>query len=303
MKSLALIGGSGFLGKSIIDYIDKKKGTNLKIKKIYLYQRNNFSFKSININLKFINKDFLNVKKFPEIDYVIFGIKSNSLKNSKLIYRHFKTKILLLKKRPKIILLSSGAVYGPTSKIKKISEKKTINTNLINNFTNYKKNYAKEKIFLEKNFLGLRKKNFNVSIVRGFTFVGKYLPQNSIYLIGNLIENIINKKNLIFNSNKRIIRSYMYVDDFVRCIIKIIQNKQTNGDVYNVGSDDPIDSNLLLNKLSKKYNLRIIKNKINKNKVDYYVPNIKKIRKKLNFKLKKKSYEAIIKTINLLKIN
>ena len=76
MKSLALIGGSGFLGKSIIDYIDKKKGTNLKIKKIYLYQRNNFLFKSININLKFINKDFLNVKKFPEMDYVIFGIKS-----------------------------------------------------------------------------------------------------------------------------------------------------------------------------------------------------------------------------------
>ena len=99
MKSLALIGGSGFLGKSIIDYIDKKKGTNLKIKKIYLYQRNNFSFKKKNIDLKFLNKDFLSVKKFPEIDYIIFGIKSNSIKNSKLIYNHFKKKILLLKKK------------------------------------------------------------------------------------------------------------------------------------------------------------------------------------------------------------
>ena len=42
MHSLALIGGSGFIGKSIIDYIDKNKGTNLKIKKIYSYQRKKF---------------------------------------------------------------------------------------------------------------------------------------------------------------------------------------------------------------------------------------------------------------------
>ena len=303
MKSLALIGGSGFIGKSIIEYIDQKKGTNLKIKRIYLYQRNNFSFKNKNISLKYINKNFLSVKKFPETDYIIFGIKSDSLKSAKLIFNHFKKKILNLKKKPTILFLSSGAVYGPISKIKKISEDKTLNISLINNFKNYKRNYAKEKFFFEKNFLNLRKKNFRVFIVRGFTFVGKYVPLDSIYLIGNLIENVIKKKNLIFISNKRIIRSYMYADDFVRCIIKIIQKKKTNGDVYNVGSDDPIDSNLLLNKLSKKYNLKIIKNKINRNKVDYYVPSIKKLKKKLNFKIKIKSYEAIIKTINLLKIN
>ena len=42
MRSLALIGGSGFIGKSIIDYVDKNKGSNLKIKKIYSYQQKNF---------------------------------------------------------------------------------------------------------------------------------------------------------------------------------------------------------------------------------------------------------------------
>ncbi len=99
MQSLALIGGSGFISKSIIEYIDRKQGSNLKIKKIYLYQRRKFFFKTKNIKLKFVNKDFLNVNNFYEIDYVIFGIKCGSIKRAESIYKHFEKKILSLKKK------------------------------------------------------------------------------------------------------------------------------------------------------------------------------------------------------------
>ena len=301
MQSLALIGGSGFISKSIVDYIDRKQGSNLKIKKIYLYQRKKFLLKTKNIKLKFINKDFLNVNKFYGIDYVIFGVKCGSIKKAKSIYSHFEKKILSLKKKPKIIYLSSGAVYGPISKNIRIPETKTTNTNTINKFKNYKKNYAKEKILLENKFLNLRRKKIKISIIRGFTFVGKYIPQNSIYLIGNLINNIILKKNLLLNSNNRTIRSYMYADDLVRCIIKILRSKYSDGEIYNVGSDNKIDINYLGKKLSNKFGRKLKKKKINLNKTDCYVPEIKKIREKLNFKLEKNSYEAVIKTIKILK--
>jgi nucleoside-diphosphate-sugar epimerase len=301
MRSLALIGGSGFIGKSIIDYVDKNKGTNLKIKKIYSYQQKKFSHITKNVQLEFINKDFLNVRKLPDLDYIIFLIKSDTLKKSKLICNHFEKKLLQLTKKPKILYLSSGVVYGASSKNIKIQESKPINTAIINNFKNYKKNYAKEKIFFEKKLLTLRKKKFKVSIVRGFTYVGKHIPQNSIYLIGNFIKSIINKKKLILRTNIKVVRSYMHEEDLARCILKIIYLKKTDGKIYNVGSDDVIDARYLANKLSKKYNLKLIQKKIDEKKIDYYVPDIKKIKKELNFKLKSLSYKSIIKTINLLK--
>ena len=122
LKSLALIGGSGFIGRTILDYIDKNKGTKLKIKKIYSYQQKKFSYISKNINLKFINKDFLFVKKLPEIDFIIFLIKSDTLIKSKLIYNHLEKKLLQLTKKPKILYFSSGVVYGLNSENKKILE-------------------------------------------------------------------------------------------------------------------------------------------------------------------------------------
>ena len=301
LKSLALIGGSGFIGRTILDYIDKNKGTKLKIKKIYSYQQKKFSYISKNINLKFINKDFLFIKKLPEIDFIIFLIKSDTLIKSKLIYNHFEKKLLQLTKKPKILYFSSGVVYGLNSENKKILESKPINIKIINNFKNYKKNYAKEKIFLEKKLLSLRKKKFKISIVRGFTYVGNHIPQNSIYLIGNFIKSVINKKNLILKSNIKTVRSYMHAEDLARCTLEILNLNKTDGKIYNVGSDDEIDAKYLANKLSKKYNLKLIHKKINEKKIDYYVPDIKKIKKELNFKLKSSSYKSIIKTINFLK--
>tara|TARA_X000000950_G_C13863304_1_gene639629 strand:- start:1660 stop:1953 length:294 start_codon:yes stop_codon:yes gene_type:complete len=93
----------------------------------------------------------------------------------------------------------------------------------------------------------------------------------------------------------------MYTDDLVRCIIKIFRSKYSDGEIYNVGSDNKIDINYLGIKLSKKFELKLEKKQINLNKTDYYVPMIKKIREKLKFKLEKNSYEAVIKTIKILK--
>ena len=57
--------------------------------------------------------------------------------------------------------------------IKKSSEMAKINLMLINKLSGYKKNYAKEKIYLEKKFMELSHHGYKVSIARCFTFVGK----------------------------------------------------------------------------------------------------------------------------------
>jgi len=302
LNSLAILGGSGFVGKSIIDYIDKKNGTNLKIKKIYLFQRKKFSYNSINIKLVFINKDFLNVKNFPEVNYIIYGLKSNTLKKSKAIFTHLKKKIFFFKKKPKILFLSSGAVYGKNpSKINTL-EKKKIDLKLISSFNNYKKKYAKEKFYLEKRFLNLQKHQFEVSIARCFTFVGKHIPQNSIYVIGNLIKSIFQNKSLNIKSNYLVIRSYMHEEQFVKCLMMILSSNKSNGEIFNVGSDDEINIHDLVYKLSKKYSLKVKKKSYNNKIKDIYVPNIDKLRNKFNIKSNYKSYLSIIKTLDFFKL-
>ena len=90
----------------------------------------------------------------------------------------------------------------------------------------------------------------------------------------------------------------MHTDDLSKCLFKIMNRTRNNCDIYNVGSDDQIDIKLLLKKLSKKYKLKVrVFKKFSEKKVDYYVPNINKIKKELRWKSKFNSFEAIVKTI------
>ena len=282
MKKIIIIGSSGFIGKSIRDYIQKKK---INISRVITYSRTE-------------KKNILDVKRLPNADYIIYCINSKKIKQSKNYINHFKKLLDRYSKKTKILFLSSGAVYGKNLTEKKSSEKFKINKILINKFDNYKKNYAKEKIYLEKEFLKLSKKGFKVSIARCFTFVGKFIPKKSRFLIGNLIQNIIDKKDLFVKSRLKVIRSFMHTDDLVKCIFLIMNKTKNKCEIYNVGSDDQIDINLLIKKLSSKYKTKQKKTyNFNLKKTDYYVPNINKIKKDLNWKNKYKSFDAIVKTL------
>ena len=73
MKKLLILGGSGFIGESIVDYGDSKKLIKDKNIKIFILSRNN---KKINNNKKhikveYISKNILDIKKIPQVDYII----------------------------------------------------------------------------------------------------------------------------------------------------------------------------------------------------------------------------------------
>ena len=68
--------------------------------------------------------------------------------------------------------------------------------------------------------------------------------------------------------------------------------------IYNVGSDDKISIHQVSETLAKKFNLKTSKKIIKLNKIDYYIPNINKAKKKLNLNLKYNSLQSIKKTIS-----
>ena len=301
MKKLLILGGSGFIGSSIVDYGISKKLIKNKINKIYILSRSaKFSQnKKKHISITYINKNMLDVNKLPQVDYIIYCLKNSNIKTSHSYFNQFLKVLKNFKKKPKILFTSSGAVYGKNTNKKKDIESKKINNNLINNFIGYKNKYAKEKVFLEEKFKELARKNYKVSIARCYTFIGKNII-NYNYAISDLINAANNKTKIILNTHIDVFRSYMHSDDLSNWLITILKNSNTKCPIYNVGSDEVINLKILTKKIgimtNKKISVKIKKNK----KFDYYVPSITKAYKKLNLKILINLNDALNSTIKSL---
>jgi dTDP-glucose 4,6-dehydratase len=308
-KSLLIIGGTGFFGQSIIKYLSTKNYLNLKINKIFILSRGKLKVTIYNKKLrkKFkvikLNSNILTVKNLPKVDYVIYAAILKNYQNDNKAVKNYLDLAKRYHLKSKILYISSGAVYGKQLNTNFGFRENYLKLNKKINFKNsYKKEYSKIKRKNEILFEKFAKKGSKVSIARCFSFVGEFLPTNSHYVVGNFIKNILNNKNINIKADYQVVRSYMYEEDLVRWLLKILVNSNKNCPIYNVGSDRFISIHKLANLLSKKYNLNtdFDNTKILKKRFDIYVPNIQKAKKELNLINNYSTVDAIIKTINLL---
>ena len=310
MKSLLILGGSGFVGKAILDSFLNKKIIKFKVDKLIIVSRNpnilkkEFDIKNNkNISLKKI--DLFKTTKLPLADYIIHAAEktANNTKGEKLFvkYHELTKKICNFyskNKKIKFLYLSSGAVYGKMFYKKKTKESDKLN---FKSLKNQKKKYSKNKIKSEKYLLKKFNKD-NIIIARLFTFIGRYLPRNGSYAIGNFLNSIEKSKAIIIKSknSKKTYRSFLFSDDLVNCLMILLVNKNNSKTpIYNVGSEEHISIYSLTKNISKDYNLLIEnKEKVTSNLLDYYVPNIQKLKK--NYKNIKFTniQDSIIKSVN-----
>jgi dTDP-glucose 4,6-dehydratase len=311
-KTLLLIGGTGFFGKSILKYFDSNANSlKKKFNKIIILSRGKIKIK-FNKNLKKffklakINSNIEHAKTLPKADCIIYAAILNDYKKDHAAVKNYLSLAKKYHSKSKVLYISSGAIYGKQiNSITGFRENHLESYKKINFKEGYKKKYSNTKIKNEELFKNFGKIGKNVSIARCFSFVGEYLSQDSHYVIGNIIKNILTNNEIEVNADYKVIRSYMYADDLVRWLLKILDNSRKDCPIYNVGSDDVISVHELAISLAKKYDLNInFKNKkISKKKIDKYSPSIYKAKKELDLKNNYTSLDAIVKTINLLKIN
>lgn len=306
MKTLLIIGGTGFFGNSLLKFFSNSKNLKKKFKKIIILSRSKLEKLNHLKKLKKtyqvvkINSDIANLKKIPYADFVIYAAILSDFKKDYLAVKNYTRLAKVYHTNSKILYTSSGAIYGIQKKKFKSFKEDYLNSNKIIHFSGgYKKSYAKFKIKSEKLFQELGTLGIKVSIARCFTFVGEFLPLNSNFVIGNFIKNILDKKPIVVKANYTIHRSYMYSDDLVRWLIKILNYSNTTCPIYNVGSDNKISIKKIANILSKKYHVNKIVPKSSEKFQDNYIPNINKAKKKLKLKNKYSSIQAILKTIKL----
>jgi nucleoside-diphosphate-sugar epimerase len=306
-RTLLIIGGSGFFGNSILTYLSNSKVLKKKFTKIIVISRKKLATfrytKKLKKNYRVIkmNSDISKLRKLPRADYVIYAAISKNFRDDYLAVKNYTHLALKYHKNSKILFTSSGAVYGvQPNNIKSFKEDYLKYNKKIYFKKGYKKNYSNFKLKSEKLFKELGNFGLKVSIARCFAFVGEFLPLNKNFIIGNIIKSILDKKVITIDANYKIYRSYMYSDDLVKWLLKILNHSNISCPTYNVGSDNIVSLQRLAQILAQKYNLEKSIPKSSNKIVDRYIPCINKATKVLKLRNNFDSIQAVIKAIKLI---
>lgn len=289
MANLLVIGGTGFFGKSILDGFQRGLLKPWGIETIDIMARQTEEFKDkhtnlINDRVRFHTLDITKCNTLPKAEYVIHAAASSNAINYLMqpeeekiniqagIYNYCKL-ALEYHKHSKIVLCSSGAVYGQQSDaVEFISENTLLEP--IGSLAENKKNYAAAKRDAENAFLELGRAGLQVSIARCFAFVGKYLPLNQHFAIGNFIGDALKGQAIRVNAEHRVYRSYLYADDLVEWLLSIAELSSRDCPLFNVGSDEPIEIHKLAEMIAELNNVDVIYKELKNDYIDRYIPSI-----------------------------
>jgi nucleoside-diphosphate-sugar epimerase len=292
MKSLLIIGGTGFFGKSILDVFVRGGLDIYGINRITIVARRVEEFKLsypelICSNVQLSSLDISICDTLPEADLVILAASStdardyladaskqrNNIKESTVNYCRLAK---IYHKQAKIVYCSSGAVYGQQpADVDSISEEFAFQD--VSEMVDYKRDYALGKRASELAIQKLGSEGLNVSIARCFAFYGKYLPKDQHFAYGNFIGAAEKGKPIEVHAKHRVVRSYMHADDMVHALIQIALDAKPECPIYNVGSDEAIELRDLAIKIASEYNVGVNTADIQNDFVDRYIPNVDRL--------------------------
>lgn len=252
--SLFITGGTGFFGCWLLESLRFAQiNHQLKIN-IVVLTRDPLQFfkKAPHLadmhGLKLIKGDVINFE-FPEEEFthIIHAATEASAKLNQeqplvmldtLIYGTRRVlEFAKYSKAKKVLLTSSGAVYGPQPRDL---------LNVDESFNGVPCSFAANSSYgigkrLSEHLCNIYTSHFDldIKIARCFAFVGPYLPLTTHFAIGNFIYNAIHKKPIQIAGDGTPMRSYLYAADLTLWLWHILCFGKKNHP-YNVGSEDAI---------------------------------------------------------------
>ena len=306
---LLIVGGSGFFGKSILDAFQRGLLKQWSIEKIIFVSRNANKLTSTNPelnndNVELLDVDITSVDVLPFADYVIHAaassdaskytsqsdIEKKNIIQGTLNYCRLATRF---HKDSMIVFTSSGAVYGYQPEyVKYLTEDMAFGD--IENLDEVKKSYAYAKRDSEFSMQELGRVGLNVSIARCFSFIGKYLPKDQHFAIGNFIADGIAGRDINIKADRKVYRSYMYADDLVRWLMTLAENANPKCPIYNVASDEEVEIKELADIVANIFNVGVQSLENNATHIDRYIPSVGKANNELGLCSDYELNEAII---------
>lgn len=229
-------GGTGFFGKSILDYLkrhpDFRAGDEWMIlsRDPERFQSRNATLLDQGRKIGFVTgdvRDFCAEGRYDEIIHAATAavttmaddeMTSTIVEGTRHVLDFAKSS-----GAKKILLTSSGAVYGPQTA--PVGEDAPCNPVTA---------YGKGKLEAERMCV---ESGLDAKIVRCFAFTGPYLNRDIHYAIGNFIRDCLAGEPIIIKGDGTPQRSYLYADDLVEWLFAVL-DRGVSGCPYNVGSPE-----------------------------------------------------------------
>jgi dTDP-glucose 4,6-dehydratase len=182
----------------------------------------------------------------------------------------------------RILLTSSGGVYG---KMPAAMERIPDDFMGIPDPLDTKNTYGIAKRAAE-HLCAIYAAQFDLSIVvaRCFAFIGRDLPMNVHFAIGNFIHDAVKKNEITVNGDGSPMRSYLDQRDLAEWLVALLE-RGASGAAYNVGSDMSLSlkelAYLVRDLISPGKNVRIMGRAACNSERNIYVPDIAKITRHL----------------------
>ena len=282
MSKILITGGAGYIGSMLCTRL-VQDGHQVTAIDLLKYDRSSLNHLYFFKNFKLIRKDVRNVsfmkKMIKTHEYIIplaalVGAPLCEKFKEEAISTNLNTIKTLCKvstSKNKVIFLTTNSGYGIGEKNKYCDENSPLKPISL---------YGKTKCDAEKL---VRDKVKNHVCFRLATVFGQSYRMRSDLLVNNFVFNTVKTKKLtIFEPHFR--RNFIHIRDVVNALIFTIKNfKKLNNDVYNLGLSTANISKLMLAKKIKKrfkqLKIKIVTNRSDPDKRDYFVSN-KKIESK-----------------------
>jgi len=299
MSKILITGGAGYIGSMLATRLIDE-GHEVTVIDLLKYDKGSLNHLYFNDNFTFIHDD---IKKTSLLKKLIkkneFIIPLAALVGAPLCEKNKKEAVLLnlksiktlsntVSKKNKIIFLTTNSGYGVGEKNKFCTEESPLKPISL---------YGRTKCDAEKEIMRLD----NQVCFRLATVFGHSYRMRSDLLVNNFVYTAVKKNKLtIFEPHFR--RNFIHVRDVVNAILFTMKNfNRMKTNVYNLGLSSANISKLMLakkiKKIKKKLKIKIVKNRKDPDKRDYYVSN-NKIEKK-GFKAKILLEEGIKELIHI----
>tara|TARA_B110000114_G_C15013526_1_gene365826 strand:- start:63 stop:998 length:936 start_codon:yes stop_codon:yes gene_type:complete len=280
MEKILITGGAGYIGSMLCTKL-LSLGHKITVVDLLKYEKNSLSHLFYHKNFQFIKDDVTKtsvVKRIIKKQNIIIPLAALvgaplCAKNKKQTIKTNVTSIEIILKyikgNQKLIYPTTNSGYGIGQKDKFCDENSPLNPISLYGTT---KLQAEKLIMTHKNSVA-----FRLATVFGFSY-----RMRTDLLVNNFVERAVKTKKLdIFEPHFR--RNYVHIIDVVDAFVFAIQNfNKVKGNVFNLGLSSANLSKLMLaKKIKENYKavkIKIIKNKSDPDKRDYFVSN-KKIEK------------------------
>ena len=303
MKNILITGGGGYIGSmlttelinlgfkvTVIDLLKFDKGSL-----DHLYFEKNFTFikgdvRNLNLLKKYISKNEFIIPMAALVGAPL--CEKNKKEAIETNFQSIKNILKNLSNKNKLIYLTTNSGYGIGEKNKFCDENSPLNPISL---------YGKTKCDAENEVMKYK----NTISFRLATVFGASYRMRSDLLVNNFVERAVNQNFLdIFEPQFR--RNFIHIRDVVKAIIFSVKNfNKLKSNIFNLGlSSANITKIQLAKKIKKKIKtlkIKVIQNKKDPDKRDYFVSNLK-IEKK-GFKARISLEEGIGELINVFRNN